>query len=89
MFPALIFPLILSGTQQLQSWAGNRRTPRHARQHNGAGGTTSAMAGHLDSEQAVSGEPFSDDIEVSLRYNERLRSSEERSGFDPAADERI
>ncbi|KAI6029886.1 hypothetical protein PISMIDRAFT_680704 [Pisolithus microcarpus 441] len=38
MFPSLIFPLILSGTQQLQEWIANRRRPRRAPEHNGVEG---------------------------------------------------
>ncbi|KIK11631.1 hypothetical protein PISMIDRAFT_690196 [Pisolithus microcarpus 441] len=75
MFPALIFPLILSGAQQLQEWITNRRRPRRAPEHNGAEGRTPAMSGHLESEQAMSVQPAIDDISVSLRYNERLSSS--------------
>ncbi|KAI6106968.1 hypothetical protein EV401DRAFT_2005386, partial [Pisolithus croceorrhizus] len=51
MFPALIFPLMVSGIRKLQVWVANRRGPRRAPEHNGAEGTTSTVAGRLGSEQ--------------------------------------
>ncbi|KAI6113830.1 hypothetical protein EDD17DRAFT_1875005 [Pisolithus thermaeus] len=89
MFPALVFPLMLSGIRKLRVWITNRRRPRRAPDHNGAEGITSAVTSPLESEQAVLVRPIIDDLKVSLRHNEHLRSSKERSGFDPAADERI
>ncbi|KAI5982933.1 hypothetical protein EDD15DRAFT_2376995 [Pisolithus albus] len=89
MFPALIFPLLLSGARGLRLWIANRRRPRRAPENNGAEGRMPAMTGHLGSEQAVSGQRAIDNIEVSLRHNERLGSSKKQSGFDPAADECI
>ncbi|KAI6113828.1 hypothetical protein EDD17DRAFT_1509453 [Pisolithus thermaeus] len=82
MFPALIFPLMLLGIRKLQMWIANRRRPRRVPEHNGAEGTTPAITGRLESEQPVIDK-------VSLPYNEHIHSSKERSGFDPAADERI
>ncbi|KAI6131343.1 hypothetical protein EV401DRAFT_1920228 [Pisolithus croceorrhizus] len=83
MFLALMFPMILSGIQKLPVWIANRRRPQRAPDHNGAEGITSAMT------RAVPVQSTIDDLKVSLRHNEHLRPSKERSGFDPAADERI
>ncbi|KAI6148917.1 hypothetical protein BKA82DRAFT_997032 [Pisolithus tinctorius] len=80
-FPALIFPLILLDVQKIQGRIANRRG-QHAPEHNGAENTPMEVTGHSESQQS---ELITDGIESSVCHN---CSSEGRSGFDLAIEER-
>ncbi|KAI6148907.1 hypothetical protein BKA82DRAFT_997022 [Pisolithus tinctorius] len=81
MFPALIFPLILLGIQKIQGWIANRRGQRTP-EHNRAEDTSVAVTGHSESQQS---ELITDGVESPVCHN---CSSEGRSGFDLAIEER-
>ncbi|KAI6021101.1 hypothetical protein EDC04DRAFT_2734042 [Pisolithus marmoratus] len=88
MFPALICPVLLSSVQKLKVWIANRREQRRESEHNGAEAITLVVMDHSESE-AISAQTMIEDIEASLRHNGHPLSSEEWSGLDPVADERI
>ncbi|KAI6148905.1 hypothetical protein BKA82DRAFT_3416165 [Pisolithus tinctorius] len=85
MFP-VIFPLILSGAQEIRGWIANRRTPQHAPERNGVDfeAIASAVMGRSKIKRTGSAQPINDDIESSVDHNGHLHSSKGQSVFDPA-----
>ncbi|KIO08836.1 hypothetical protein M404DRAFT_328086 [Pisolithus tinctorius Marx 270] len=83
MFPALLFPLIVSGAQKIQGWIANRRRQR-APEHSGAEDTSTRVTSDSESQQRVH---IPDDVESSVCHNRQLRSLEGQSGFNPTAEE--
>ncbi|KAI5986557.1 hypothetical protein EDC04DRAFT_3098022 [Pisolithus marmoratus] len=88
MFPALICPVVLSSVQKLKVWIASRREKRRESEHNGAEAITWVVMDRFESE-AVLAQTMTEGIEGLLRHNGHPLSSEERSGFDPVADQRI
>ncbi|KAI6130760.1 hypothetical protein EDD16DRAFT_1540632 [Pisolithus croceorrhizus] len=79
MFPALIFPLVLSGARELRLWISNRWRSQRAPKRNGIEAISLTMTGHSGSNPVVAVKPIVDEIEVSHRHNRHLRSSEPSS----------
>ncbi|KAI6141242.1 hypothetical protein BKA82DRAFT_28664 [Pisolithus tinctorius] len=84
MFPALLFPLILSGAQKIQEWIGNRRR-QPAPECNGTEDTSTRVTGHSESQQGMH---IADDIESSVCHDQHLCSFEGQSRLDPVTEER-
>ncbi|KAI5989500.1 hypothetical protein EDD15DRAFT_2198460 [Pisolithus albus] len=87
MFPALIFPLVSSGTRRLRVWATNRWRQRHTPGRDRSETITTTTIGLSESNQTVPVQPLVDDIEASCRCHGHLHPSEERTGFDPVVDD--
>ncbi|KAI5989552.1 hypothetical protein EDD15DRAFT_2370624 [Pisolithus albus] len=87
MFPALIFPLLLSGARELRLWIANRWRERRALERDRGETITVTIIGRSESNQSVPVQPIIDEIEVSYRHNGHLHSSGERIRFDSVADD--
>ncbi|KAI6001395.1 hypothetical protein EDD15DRAFT_2527401 [Pisolithus albus] len=87
MFPALIFPLLLSGARELRLWIANGWRQRRALERDRGETITVTMIGRSESNQTVPVQPIIDEIEVSHRHNGHLHSPGERVRFDSVADD--